>query len=331
MKFLTHDGLLYFWKKVKSYIDTGFLHKEIPVISETDVDNLENGTVYAYWDCDNAPGDYCIITTNKSTSGDGYQISIGVREGLVFTRTYKEDTGWGFWKGLSDADTVDGKHASDFLPKLPTRRDVTENPTSYPNGVWDVEGALTLANGHPIEGSWHITYFMHGQNNSEYGYRTLVAILPDTRMFVKTQSWNGWNGWKDLDNADTLDGKHASDFVQLTGGHGVFPKMGGSEGGEICLERSDTSKFIGDVIIDVNGNQLRILESGSPWRGCYIDLTSLGSNVSTNLRNADSVDGYHVDLGVNNTYGLRPIAMDTFDLQAGVTSMWQGQIYMMYE
>lgn len=23
MKFLTHDGLLYFWKKVKTYIDTG--------------------------------------------------------------------------------------------------------------------------------------------------------------------------------------------------------------------------------------------------------------------------------------------------------------------
>lgn len=47
--------------------------------------------------------------------------------------------------------------------------------------------------------------------------------------------------------------------------------------------------------------------------------------------NADTVDGYHVDKGVNNTYGLRAIAMGTFDLQAGVTVMSVGDIYIMYE
>lgn len=47
--------------------------------------------------------------------------------------------------------------------------------------------------------------------------------------------------------------------------------------------------------------------------------------------NADTVDGYHVEVRPQNFYGLRPIAMDTFDLQAGVTVMNPGQIYIMYE
>lgn len=47
--------------------------------------------------------------------------------------------------------------------------------------------------------------------------------------------------------------------------------------------------------------------------------------------NADTVDGWHVELRPQNFYGLRPIAMDTFDLQAGITPMSPGQIYIMYE
>ena len=35
MKFLTHDGLLYFWKKVKSYIDTGLNGKSNSVHTHT--------------------------------------------------------------------------------------------------------------------------------------------------------------------------------------------------------------------------------------------------------------------------------------------------------
>lgn len=56
-----------------------------------------------------------------------------------------------------------------------------------------------------------------------------------------------------------------------------------------------------------------------------------GTHHRVHVDNADTVDGYHVDLGTNNTYGLKPIAMDTFDLTAGSTPLSAGYIYIMYE
>lgn len=60
-------------------------------------------------------------------------------------------------------------------------------------------------------------------------------------------------------------------------------------------------------------------------------ISGLPTSLPANGGNSDTVDGFHVDLGVKNTYGLRPIAMDTFDLVAGSTVMTPGSIYIMYE
>lgn len=60
-------------------------------------------------------------------------------------------------------------------------------------------------------------------------------------------------------------------------------------------------------------------------------ITGTPTSLPANGGNSDTVDGYHVDLGTNNTYGLKPIAMSTFDLVAGSTVMSPGHIYIMYE
>lgn len=83
------------------------------------------------------------------------------------------------------------------------------------------------------------------------------------------------------------------------------------------------------VKIGWNGNRLRAtVDSMDLGNFAFGDIPS---SLPANGGNADTVDGYHVDLGTNNTYGLRPIAMSTFDLNPGSTPMNNGQIYIMYE
>ena len=54
----------------------------------------------------------------------------------------------------------------------------------------------------------------------------------------------------------------------------------GDEGGEINLARPQTNTGIsGSVVIDVNGNRVRIFEADLPNRGGYWDITSLASGV----------------------------------------------------
>jgi hypothetical protein len=58
----------------------------------------------------------------------------------------------------------------------------------------------------------------------------------------------------------------------------------GDEGGEIFLNSPVTNTSITTgVTIDIFQNRLRIFESGGSARGAYIDLTTQGAGVSTNI------------------------------------------------
>jgi hypothetical protein len=65
----------------------------------------------------------------------------------------------------------------------------------------------------------------------------------------------------------------------------VAQTVGGDEGGEILLGKAATNTTLsGDgVTIDVFQNRLRIFEQGGDARGGYIDVSTLGNGVATNL------------------------------------------------
>lgn len=59
-------------------------------------------------------------------------------------------------------------------------------------------------------------------------------------------------------------------------------------------------------------------------------VTGLPTSLPANGGNADTVDGFHVNLA-NATWGLKPIYADTWDMISGTTQLSQGNIYMVYE
>jgi hypothetical protein len=51
----------------------------------------------------------------------------------------------------------------------------------------------------------------------------------------------------------------------------------GGEGGEIVLAKSDIGSLSGNIIFDINGNNLRIFENGGAFRGVLLNITGCGS------------------------------------------------------
>lgn len=69
---------------------------------------------------------------------------------------------------------------------------------------------------------------------------------------------------------------------------------GGDEGGEIFLKKPDTGTSIsGGVNIDVYQNRLRIWEDSGTNRGVYIDMTTAGAGVGTNLLGTATDTNYY--------------------------------------
>ena len=95
-----------------------------------------------------------------------------------------------------------------------------------------------------------------------------------------------------------------------------------------------------DTNASCNKNWIWYGQGGQPtwlWGGedgidMYVyNPANFNVNHANSSGNSDAVDGLHACYGVHNEYGLRSIAMDTFELTAGVTPMTTGTIYIQYE
>lgn len=93
-------------------------------------------------------------------------------------------------------------------------------------------------------------------------------------------------------DADTVDGKHASDFANANHSH----------------NKADIGLGNVDNTADANKNV----------------------NYANGAGNADTVDGLHVD-GTLGNQSLKPIIASTNDLTAGVSPLSQGTVYIVYE
>jgi hypothetical protein len=81
------------------------------------------------------------------------------------------------------------------------------------------------------------------------------------------------------------------------------------EGAEFRLAKSNVGNLSDDLIVDINGNNLRIFEAGGSFRGVFVDINSCGSQSSLWHANndgsgsgldADLLDGLNLHTGRNN-------------------------------
>ena len=129
-----------------------------------------------------------------------------------------------------NADTIDGKHYSDFVNYLGEITDVDNilnNPEygdcSY-EGIISSNVATRIGLSSAVATEWSIKCFRATEGS---GFQIAVPIYyneepPKYRLAVKNHlsgsyviDWGNWKNFSDNGDADTVDGKHASDFSQI--------------------------------------------------------------------------------------------------------------------
>lgn len=126
-----------------------------------------------------------------------------------------------------NADKLDGKHAESFMQWLDYIIDVdflnnANYKVDYHGNISD--GALI---GLPIAGWYHIVYYMHANING-YGMQIAYPLNFDGATMIRRANGTTWGTWKNVadgGNADTLDGKHADEFLYANGFAGQLAKL----------------------------------------------------------------------------------------------------------
>ena len=158
------------------------------------------------------------------------QIFISPHPNTKIYQRILSDSDVGEWTSISDggnADTVDGKHAESFMQWLGNISDVD----FLNNANYKVDYHCNLYNGAliglPIAGWYHIVYYMHIYQNG-FGMQIAYPLNFDGHTFIRRANGTTWGDWKNVadgGNADTLDGKHADEFLYANGFAGQLAKL----------------------------------------------------------------------------------------------------------
>jgi hypothetical protein len=98
--------------------------------------------------------------------------------------------------------------------------------------------------------------------------------------------------------------------------------IGGDEGGQIDFGLAATNTTLtGGVSIDIFQNKLRIFESGGTNRGAYIDLTSAGAGVASNLLSGGGTAAVSSVTGAGNGIFVSPTTGAVVVYNTGVHSV----------
>lgn len=103
-------------------------------------------------------------------------------------------------------------------------------------------------------------------------------------------------------------------------------------GGQLFLEKPEVSTLAGDVVIDVAGEMLRFREKGGSGRGFNMNIASGAANCQSPI--VTSVNGVKADytgniaIKISNGMG---VTYSTTDLNAGISELPTGELYLVYE
>lgn len=150
-----------------------------------------------------------VINICMSIDSFATQIAVNAFTKETFIRN-RENGAWKVWSKLGngcDADTVDGKHAVDFIQKKGVLFDVDVNNIRECGEYYIQRGT----NSPVIPGYLKVSF---GYN--EKWVRQTCSKYNGSIMYMRNYDNGKWGPWIKLNdggNADTLDGKHAIDFA----------------------------------------------------------------------------------------------------------------------
>lgn len=197
-----------------------------------------------------------------------------------------------------------GIGTSSPVSKLQVSGLITANSGNFTNSL-QLNGTGVSISGHTHTAS-NITDF----NSAVSGLLPTIANSGDNRVLTSTGSSVGINAESGL----TFDGTSLSSPIL------VSTNASALEGGEIQLAKAPSGSTSGNnVIIDVYQNQIRFFEQGGTNRGYYIDITSGGAGVATNLAAGGGGGGVNITNPSDNRVLTSTGSSSGINAEAGLT------------
>ena len=173
---------------------------------------------------------------------------------------------------------------------IPKAADLMQNPETYQTGqVYSVEGTTSKENGHPYSAEWaHLTYFVYGDEHAENGYKNIIGMDYQGKVYRKSQCWNQWTDWEQLVTLKELDGK-ADKFYTIFNKNVIQDEdLVGSAftnkswcGVGLNLEHAPTSNWLNYLCLDAAAtgsdiNQVFAIEINGSNPQCYFTNDAKG-------------------------------------------------------
>ena len=121
-----------------------------------------------------------------------------------------------------NADTVDGKHAADFYPAKTANIEGGDYDDLVNDGVYEVQGNAAAStknapDGNNSNNNYYVLVYKHSVN---WITQVATSVRGDRKQYIRSKENGVWNAWQRISagDADTLDGKHAADFLPTAGG-----------------------------------------------------------------------------------------------------------------
>ena len=116
-----------------------------------------------------------------------------------------------------NADTVDGKHANAFYPAKANFALGLDYNSLTSNGIFELLGnesnpTKNAPNGNDASNNFYVQVFVH---STAFLTQIATSVRSDKTQYIRSMSNGTWNAWGKIKSgdADTVDGKHASDFA----------------------------------------------------------------------------------------------------------------------
>ena len=314
-------------------IETAYFNNTVKnneIISNGDFNDMKTPGIYTMRASSaNSPASegkyYGLIVLKSDTVNFIEQIAFRESRYDVYIR-YLNNSGWGEWRKINDggnADTVDGKHASDLqdynnLTNKPdfhiltnkTTFDIPEqglyqvkcadnNSPNGKNGIWSLLVIGDGTGGYINMGNNYITQLAFYRDGMTY---TRDCYMTDNEDDDTVYNWSEWRKINDGGNADTVDGKHASDFALKNHSHTNFSAWDSDSDSDTSWGVSISASGINfQWNDDINDSELHISENGLMGGGSFLPAISNFGNISaesfsgngSNLTNvnADTISG----------------------------------------
>jgi len=222
-----------------------------------------------------------IIKLRRDTADNWFKINpklaLGEPGVETDTRKFKIGTGVDFWNDLPymsaggmTLEEIEDQTAANFFVG---GSGISLNYNDVANTLTINTSGLQPSGSYALSSHNHTSSQITNFNSSVSGLLPTISNSGDNRVLTSTGSSVGINAESNL----TFDG------TNLSAPYLISSNAVGNEGGEIQLAKPPSGTLSGGIIIDSYQNRLRFFEAGGASRGFYLDLSSGGANVSTNL------------------------------------------------